>query len=330
MKMKLPPNVVVLATLSLALCLWGGNASYISAGEVRTWTDATGKFTIEAKLLSVREETIRLEKKDGSVIEVPISKLSDVDLELVASQQNSATKPEQNTHEVANRKPSSEYPRLSVTEWNEEATADLESYKKKWAGKIVEIEGLIRGFDWGEQFGQGSSLVFVGEGSDDIGMVCKAPDSSFRPWTRYQSGKQGIVRGKVTIGRFDKPFLDAAEFVWSESDGTPQISVNEIITAFVSDAESAKAKFGDQLFVISGKLLRRTGKPGDGRRAILQGKDGINFELHHMASEDFEDIEISGDVHVIGKCQFGGIWLNHEKVGASMCERLPVPEKKAE
>ncbi len=45
----------------------------------RTWRDATGKFEVEAKLLSVEGDQVRLEKADGKVISVPVGRLSRAD-----------------------------------------------------------------------------------------------------------------------------------------------------------------------------------------------------------------------------------------------------------
>ncbi|MBM3964976.1 MAG: hypothetical protein FJ308_07880 [Planctomycetes bacterium] len=48
---------------------------------LRTWQDATGKFRVEAKLLEVTEESVKLEKSDGKQISVPLRKLSLDDLQ---------------------------------------------------------------------------------------------------------------------------------------------------------------------------------------------------------------------------------------------------------
>ncbi|MEN6449055.1 MAG: trypsin-like peptidase domain-containing protein [Thermoguttaceae bacterium] len=47
--------------------------------ELRTWTSHDGNYHIRAKLRSVDDDKIKLEKEDGAVIVVPISKLSDAD-----------------------------------------------------------------------------------------------------------------------------------------------------------------------------------------------------------------------------------------------------------
>jgi hypothetical protein len=49
------------------------------AAEVRTWTDKTGKFKIEAEFVEVAGDSVRLRKADGKVISVPRTKLSDGD-----------------------------------------------------------------------------------------------------------------------------------------------------------------------------------------------------------------------------------------------------------
>lgn len=47
--------------------------------EIRTWTSSNGRFTIKAKLRSVDDENVKLEKEDGTVIVVPLSRLSEED-----------------------------------------------------------------------------------------------------------------------------------------------------------------------------------------------------------------------------------------------------------
>lgn len=45
----------------------------------RTWTDSTGKFTVEAKFLYIVGGKVKLEKKDGRTIALPLEKLSEAD-----------------------------------------------------------------------------------------------------------------------------------------------------------------------------------------------------------------------------------------------------------
>ena len=50
-----------------------------SLGWARTWTDKTGRFTVDAELVEVKDDKAFLRKADGGVIGVPISTLSEVD-----------------------------------------------------------------------------------------------------------------------------------------------------------------------------------------------------------------------------------------------------------
>jgi hypothetical protein len=52
---------------------------------MRVWTDSTGRFQIEAKLVGVEGGKAKLAKPDGSVIQVPIDKLSEADRKFIES-----------------------------------------------------------------------------------------------------------------------------------------------------------------------------------------------------------------------------------------------------
>jgi WD40 repeat protein len=49
----------------------------------REWSDASGKFRVQAELVSVRGDKVVLEKKDGSIIAVPIDKLCQADRDFI-------------------------------------------------------------------------------------------------------------------------------------------------------------------------------------------------------------------------------------------------------
>ena len=53
--------------------------------DTRTWKDATGDFSLEAEFVSASDGKVKLEKADGSTIEVAISKLSSGDQAYIES-----------------------------------------------------------------------------------------------------------------------------------------------------------------------------------------------------------------------------------------------------
>jgi len=77
---------------------WSPGAALLSIGlaltllapafgqEIRTWTDSTGKFSIEAKFIGAAGGKVTLQREDGSQIEIELSKLSTEDKIHVAEQ----------------------------------------------------------------------------------------------------------------------------------------------------------------------------------------------------------------------------------------------------
>lgn len=56
-----------------------------AAPMIRTWTSANGKFTVEASLVRIQDDSVVLLKKDGKVVTVPLSQLSANDRRFVQS-----------------------------------------------------------------------------------------------------------------------------------------------------------------------------------------------------------------------------------------------------
>jgi hypothetical protein len=50
---------------------------------MRTWTDTTGSFHVEAKFRGVKDGKVKLERANGQVLNVPMAKLSDDDKKFI-------------------------------------------------------------------------------------------------------------------------------------------------------------------------------------------------------------------------------------------------------
>lgn len=57
----------------------------------REWSDATGRFKIEAKFVDVQDGTARLRRTDGTIISVPVARLSEADQRFLDSGQAHST-----------------------------------------------------------------------------------------------------------------------------------------------------------------------------------------------------------------------------------------------
>jgi len=73
--------IVICATILVVL---GLPSEGVSAEPVRTWTDASGRFKIEAKYVSFRDGTVKLQRTNGQTIEVPLDRLCEDDRRYVA------------------------------------------------------------------------------------------------------------------------------------------------------------------------------------------------------------------------------------------------------
>lgn len=91
---------LVILTVFAALCL---PAVPLTA---RQWTDSTGVFAVEAELIEVSGDNVRLRKADGQVVTVPLDRLSAADRDYVrsvAAREKAAAKPALLTREESIR-----------------------------------------------------------------------------------------------------------------------------------------------------------------------------------------------------------------------------------
>ena len=70
--------LLLLAILS-PLSLSNSAQEQEKASRVRTWTDASGKYSIKAELLKSEDGVVELKKEDGTTVVLPLDKLSDAD-----------------------------------------------------------------------------------------------------------------------------------------------------------------------------------------------------------------------------------------------------------
>lgn len=74
--------------LSVVICLFGSNP--LSAADMRTWSDASGKFKIQGKYISNEKGKITLERPDGTEMEIELKKLSTADQKWVTDYEKNA------------------------------------------------------------------------------------------------------------------------------------------------------------------------------------------------------------------------------------------------
>src|SRR3954447_6037028 len=78
-------RLAALRTYTFALLLSPLLGLSLAVAAPRPWTDTTGMFRVEAELVAIRNGRVVLEKADGSIITVPLEKLSAADQEYLKS-----------------------------------------------------------------------------------------------------------------------------------------------------------------------------------------------------------------------------------------------------
>lgn len=74
-----PAASVLLIVLAASLFASAPGVALADEGALRTWTDSKGKFKIKAKMVSLEDGVVTLEKEDGTQIEIELEKLSPAD-----------------------------------------------------------------------------------------------------------------------------------------------------------------------------------------------------------------------------------------------------------
>ena len=61
-----------------------------SSSDFRTWTDKSGKFQIRAKYAGMDGDKVKLEKRDGTILRIPLSRLSEADQRFIKETEEKA------------------------------------------------------------------------------------------------------------------------------------------------------------------------------------------------------------------------------------------------
>jgi hypothetical protein len=74
------------ARIGLSVALSGIPLLFSATLFARTWNDSTGRYRVEAELRDVAADHVSLEKADGTVVQVPLDRLSSADQQYVRSE----------------------------------------------------------------------------------------------------------------------------------------------------------------------------------------------------------------------------------------------------
>ncbi len=136
-------NAVLKSLVCCFFFCWVANAL---ADEIRTWSDATGRFKIEAKLVSQKDGKVKLERSDGKSIEIELSKLSEADQKYLKESKDNPFKAAEGENPFMPAKngekgtlSGSSSPQSSAsTDWSHSKLVDVSTYGDGWDFEIAE------------------------------------------------------------------------------------------------------------------------------------------------------------------------------------------------
>jgi outer membrane protein assembly factor BamB len=153
-----------------------------AVAENRTWTDASGDYQLEAELVGLTNGVVQLKKADGTVVGVPISRLSSDDRLWVARNRRSVTSADANRSSVSQLVSATEWPRWRGPNNNgiSMETGLLRQWPEGGPPLAWSTRGLGRGYS-SIAISQGK-LITMGKKSGGTMLICVSADNGSPLW----------------------------------------------------------------------------------------------------------------------------------------------------
>jgi hypothetical protein len=218
---------------------------------LRTWTDKSGNFRIEAMFLELKDDTVKLRRGDGVLLNVPLSKLCDADQQFV---RKTAPRPpaDENPFAIASEDKARESRIVLHEDFSKFEKGDLPNW-----GEGVHVELGLDGRKW---------LAPSKEGIHHVSQKIKSPLESwylefdFTAQVRKEPGgiwgDKGVVTSGISVADEQGNLyrmgwqIDARKHVFVFPDG----GVEEFPTGVAVPAEGRKK--ADAIYWLTGKTLR--------------------------------------------------------------------------
>lgn len=255
-----------------------------AADDLRTWTDATGKFKVEASYVEIAADRIKLKRADGRELLVPLAQLSVADKTFLQSHGITAKKPA-----VAAEAPAvaeSPTPMLPVVKSDLSASAQLISTTygldkdladRQFKDKLVEVSGIV--FDpRNRPVGDEVSVLVTWPGGEGDYVHCRLHRTA-NPHSLDLWPGQTVKLVGLSLGNPVKPMFDDCQIT---EIGPPskitKVKAQELIDAFTKDEDAANKTYHGQALLIEGivakidkedQFLYIAGKPDAGGKDLL-------------------------------------------------------------
>jgi len=174
--------------------------------KLRTWTDSTGKHTVEAEFVDVTDGNVRLRTEEGRMINIPLERLSEADQEFVRGE-NKARSPSWESDVLAFRKAVSRAvdaarPKGSGTDNSEarKAVGQFEGKAVRWKMTFLtaEANGRLDFLESNPAKGRGH---FLGKTIEFVILSVTSDPGSLADWRALP--RNSVVTCEATISSID-------------------------------------------------------------------------------------------------------------------------------
>jgi hypothetical protein len=231
--------------------------------DIRTWTDATGKFKVEASFVEIVEDKVKLKRADGREHLVPLAQLSVADKTFLQSHGITAKKlatAAENSSVAAS--PQAKLP-VVKSDLSESAQAIATTYDldkdiadKQYKDKMVEVSGIVldpRNRPVGDLV---TVLVTWPGGGEGDFVFCRLHRTA-NPHSLDLWPGQTIKLVGLSLGNPVKPMFDDCQI--TEIGPPPKITkikVQDLIDAFAKDEEAANKTYNGHALLIEGIVTK--------------------------------------------------------------------------
>lgn len=179
-----------------------------AADEFNSWSDATGKFTVEANLAGIQEGKVVLIRRDGSEMSVPFEKLSRESLIFALKQAEF----KRGADDAASKPDPEKKTSLSIDAQNLGKLIDAGevAFGKKYGYQTVAVSGVIRT----KPFDSGLGLQIEIKSGDKY-YLSLMPDEELEKWKQLKVGDSVEAIGKMSLIEleFKLLYLDEAKLL---------------------------------------------------------------------------------------------------------------------
>jgi hypothetical protein len=147
--------------------------------------------------------------------------------------------------------------KLTADEFGKEWMADKTATAKKYASGLLEISGLVSGLSIDINSNPITLIPCASDPDKGVTLLLSVVTKQKEPWAVVGPGQQITVRGKITKGGFDIPYLNEAEFINLGPNASVTLKGTDLGTEAVKDAKATEEKYKGKGVIVVGKVVRR-------------------------------------------------------------------------